>query len=92
MRRFLDMEDDDPLLSVVNVIDVFLVMIVLLLIVVAQREAAYHAASEGGVVSERSEALERFVSSGTLGEGQGVRAGTTYRLPDGSLVLVPDDD
>lgn len=95
MRRFLDSEEsDDPILSVVNVIDVFLVIVVMLLIVVAQSSAtALEDATlrEGGeTVAETAEQLDRYERSGEIGEGEGVRAGTTYRLQDGSLVFVPD--
>lgn len=97
MRRFLDAEEsDDPILSVVNVIDVFLVIVVMLLIVVAQSSATTLEAvsqHEGGeTISEAAERLERYERSGEIGEGEGVRAGTTYRLQDGSLVFVPDSD
>lgn len=95
MRRFLDSEDhDDPMLSVVNVIDVFLVIVVLLLIMVARTssEALEDAANRGGdIVPQAMETLERYETSGEMGEGTGVRAGTTYRLDDGTMVFVPDE-
>jgi len=96
MRRFLDAdESDDPILSVVNVIDVFLVIIVVLLIMVAQSsfmsEQEAIADASGDVIPREAEAMERYESTGDIGEGQGVRAGTTYRLDDGSLVFVPEE-
>lgn len=36
--------------------------------------------------------MERFETTGAIGEGKGVVAGTTYRLEDGSLVFVPGDE
>ena len=36
------------------------------------------------------EELTRYESSGQIGEGQGVKAGITYRLPDGRMVYVPE--
>jgi len=93
MRRYLDAdESDDPMLSVVNVIDVFLVIVVMLLIVVAQQTAAlFDATSAGATLPDTSETLEKYESSGEMGEGTGVRAGTTYRLQDGTLVFVADN-
>ncbi len=36
------------------------------------------------------EKLERYTSTDQMGEGGGVKAGVTYRLPDGNLVYVPE--
>lgn len=36
------------------------------------------------------EKLERYSSTDQVGEGGGVKAGTTYRLPNGDLVYVPE--
>lgn len=96
MRRFLDSEDyDDPMLSVVNVIDVFLVIVVMLLIVVARSSVAALEKSSvedsGQIVPKDIETLERYETNGEMGEGTGVKAGTTYRLEDGTMVFVPDE-
>lgn len=87
IRQRLDDEgDDDPLLSLVNLIDVFLVLVAALLLAAARDPAA-------GAARRVAEAkkVERFQgeSETTSAEG-GVRAGTAYRLPDGSLVVVPE--
>ncbi|HRH74552.1 DUF2149 domain-containing protein [Zoogloea sp.] len=87
IRQRLDDEgDDDPLLSLVNLIDVFLVLVAALLLAVARDPAS-------GASRRVAEAkkVERFQGEGatTSVEG-GVRAGTAYRLPDGSLVVVPE--
>ncbi|WP_018871030.1 MULTISPECIES: DUF2149 domain-containing protein [unclassified Thioalkalivibrio] len=97
MSRFLDSEEEaDPILSVVNIVDVFLVIIVVLLIMVAQSAASeiqdVDSAEQGEVVPETMEELDRYESSGEIGEGQGVRAGTTYQLEDGTMVFVPDEN
>ena len=34
--------------------------------------------------------LTRYESSGEMGEGQGARAGVTYRLDDGRMIYVPE--
>lgn len=101
-HRFLDMdEDDDPMLSVVNVVDVFLVLIAILLIIVASNPLNPFSEERVVVVTNPGEdnmtmtikegsELTRYESSDEIGEGQGVRAGVTYRLPDGSFVYVPE--
>jgi hypothetical protein len=80
-------EGDDPLLSLVNLIDVFLVLVAALLLALARMPPA----GPGGRVLPDSPKAERFQGEGaaTTAEG-GVRAGTAYRLPDGSLVVVPE--
>lgn len=96
MRRFLDGdEQDDPMLSVVNVVDVFLVIVAMLLVMVAQSGVMspedVRQDSDGMTVPRDSTTLERFETNGEMGEGTGVKAGTTYRLADGSLVFVPEE-
>ena len=34
--------------------------------------------------------LKRYQASGEIGEGQGSRAGVTYRLADGRMIYVPE--
>ena len=100
-RRFLDHEDEDPILSVVNLIDLFLVITVILLIIIV-RNPLNPFASDNVVIVENpgeddmritiknGEELTRYESSGEMGEGQGTKAGVTYRLPDGKMVYVPE--
>lgn len=99
--RFLDHDDDDPILSVVNLIDLFLVITVILLIIVV-RNPLNPFSSENVVVVENpgednmtitikdGEELTRYESNGTIGEGDGIKAGVTYKLPDGKMVYVPE--
>ncbi|MBV1882414.1 MAG: DUF2149 domain-containing protein [Pseudomonadales bacterium] len=101
-RRFSDHEDDDdPILSVVNLIDLFLVITVVLLIIIA-RNPLNPFASEDVVVIENpgqenmtitvkeGEEITRYESSGDIGEGNGIKAGITYKLPDGKMIYVPE--
>lgn len=100
--RFLDHDDaDDPILSVVNLIDLFLVVIGVLMVVIV-RNPLNPFASDNVVVVENpgkadmritvkdGEELSRYEANGQIGEGQGVKAGITYRLPDGRMVYVPE--
>jgi hypothetical protein len=95
-------DHDDPILSVVNLIDVFLVIIAVLLIVVIENPLNPFAADDVVVIRspgtdememivKQGEALTHFRSSGEIGEGKGIRAGVTYRLEDGSLIYVPEE-
>lgn len=96
MRFLHEHDSDDPILSVVNLIDVFLVIIAVLMIIVAQSprsmqaDRAAEAAADGRPAPKPGEELTRYSTRGEIGEGQGVRAGTAYRLPDGRLIYVPD--
>lgn len=102
--RFLDQEDaDDPLLSVVNLVDLFLVIIGVLMVVIVTNPMNPFSAENVVVVENPGEAdmritvkkgeeLTRYESAGEIGEGQGIRAGTTYRLSDGRLIYVPEDE
>lgn len=95
-------DSDDPILSVVNIIDIFLVIIAALLITVAQNPLL-NAFSQPDVtvitnpgkpsmemVVKQGEKIERYKSSGQIGEGDGDKAGTAYRMKDGSIVYVPE--
>ena len=100
-HRFLDQEDDDPILSVVNLIDLFLVISVILLVILV-RNPLNPFSSNSVVVIENpgeddmtitikaGEELTRYESSGEIGEGQGVKAGVAYRLPNGKMIYVPE--
>jgi hypothetical protein len=101
MRFLHDDDSDDPILSVVNLIDVFLVIVALLMIIVAQSQRSMSDTQADGVaqaagandrhpVMKPGEELTRYSTRGEISEGQGVRAGTAYRLPDGRLIYVPD--
>lgn len=100
--NILDDDDgDDPILSVVNIVDVFLVIIAVLLIAVIENPLNPFATQDviviknpgkpdmGMVVKEGNE-LKEYKSSGQIGEGQGAKAGTAYRLKNGSMVYVPE--
>jgi hypothetical protein len=94
-------EGDDPILSVVNLIDVFLVIIAALLIAVAQSPANPFSAENVTVIKnpgqpdmeitmKEGQKITRYQSKGNIGSGDGTKAGVAYRLKDGSMVYVPE--
>ncbi|GIX23576.1 MULTISPECIES: DUF2149 domain-containing protein [Caldimonas] len=86
-------EDDDPMSSAINLVDVFLVLVVALLIAVSmarQHEAMAEGDAAPDLVVREPGREVRYRGSGSTGEGQGVRAGVAYRLRDGSIVYVPE--
>lgn len=100
-----DAEADDPLLSVINLIDVFLVLIAALLLTVASNPLNPYSRDkitvirnagqpDMEIITRDGQKIERFRADGqskTVQAGhQGVRAGTAYRMGDGSLLYVPD--
>ncbi len=96
-----DAEDDDPILSVVNIVDVFLVVIAVLLIAIAENPINPFVTQNAVVIKNPGEAnmelvvkkgneLKQYKASGQIGEGEGAKAGTAYRLKDGTMVYVPE--
>jgi hypothetical protein len=39
---------------------------------------------------KKGEKIERYKSSGQIGQGEGAKAGTAYRMKDGGIVYVPE--
>ena len=95
-------ENDDPILSVVNLIDIFLVIIAALVITVAQnplvnpfRQQDVTVITDPGkpgmqIVVRSGEKVERYQARGAIGTGDGEKAGVAYRMKDGSIVYVPE--
>lgn len=97
-------ESEDPILSVVNLIDIFLVIIAALLVTVAQNPML-NAFSKQDVtviadpgkpsmemIVKKGEKIEHYKASGSIGQGEGEKAGVAYRMKDGSIVYVPEDE
>lgn len=93
-------DDDDPMLSAVNLVDVFLVLVVALLTAVAVQtqtsanESVSIIRNPGQpdmevVVREQGKEV-RFKGAGSAAQGQGVRAGVAYKLEDGNIVYIPE--
>jgi hypothetical protein len=98
--RILDDEDTDPMLSAINLVDVFLVAMVILMIAIMNHPLAEFANSDFSLIRDegkptmeiivkKGEKLTRFQATGTSSEGNGMKAGTAYRMNDGSMVYVP---
>ncbi|MDN3380572.1 MULTISPECIES: DUF2149 domain-containing protein [unclassified Pseudoalteromonas] len=102
--RFLDSDEaDDPILSVVNLVDLFLVIIGILLVVIATNPLSPFVDKDVVVIEnpgkadmkitvKQGEKLTRYESNGEIGEGQGTKAGETYQMEDGSLIYVPSTE
>ncbi|WP_370979433.1 DUF2149 domain-containing protein [Agaribacterium sp. ZY112] len=101
--KLLD-EDEaiNPALSVVNLVDVFLVLVAALLIAIAQNPMNPFLDENVTVIKnpgqedmeliiKNGETIESYKSSGEIGNGEGVKAGVAYRMGDGSIVYVPED-
>ena len=93
-------DDEDPILSAVNLVDVFLVLVVALLVAVAastQRQAQEgvtvirNAGQPDMEIVVREQGREvRYKGQGGAADANGVRAGVAYQLKDGSMVYVPE--
>lgn len=99
--RFLDEEDNDPMLSVVNLIDLFLVIMAMLMVMIAQNPLSPFSDKQVTVIENPGQAdmrilvkdgkeLKEYTASGEMGKGEGARAGVTYRLNDGRMIYVPE--
>ncbi|WP_300288869.1 DUF2149 domain-containing protein [Nitrosomonas sp.] len=95
--------DDDPILSVVNLIDIFLVIIAALLITIVQNplinpfsQKDVTVIVDAGkpsmeMIIKKGETIEHYKASGEIGAGDGQKAGVAYRMQDGSMIYVPED-
>lgn len=102
MKFLEDPETDDPILSVVNLIDLFLVIIAALLVTVAQNPMLNPFTKQDvtvivdpgkptmEVLVKQGKKMERYKASNQIGRGEGEKIGIAYRLRDGSMVYVPE--
>ena len=102
MKFLQETDNDDPMLSVVNLIDIFLVIIAALLITVAQNplinpfnQQDVTVITDPGkptmeVLIKKGEKIEKYKASGEIGGGDGEKAGVAYKMKDGSMVYVPE--
>ena len=96
MRLLEDSDADDPILSVVNLIDVFLVVIAALLLTVANNPLNPFSAEQVTVIKnpgkpnmeiviKDGEKLEHYKSNGDIGQGEGAKAGHLSYLGDAEI-------
>lgn len=99
--RFLEEEDDNPMHSVINLIDIFLVVIAALLIIISQNPLNPFSSDDVTVIKnagkedmqimvKKGKEIKKYESKGNIGEGNGVKAGVSYKMQDGSFVYIPD--
>ncbi len=102
MKLLLDEDEGlNPMLSVANLVDVFLVVIAALLITIAQNPLSPFTADNVTVIKnagqpnmemivKKGEKIEHYKSNGEVGQGEGMRAGVAYQMKDGSMIYVPE--
>lgn len=101
LRILQDDDELDPILSVVNLVDVFLVTIGALMMVIAMNPLNPFGDDKAVVVKNPGDAnmemiikngkkIESYKATDKIGAGEGARAGIAYRLKDGSFVYVPE--
>lgn len=101
MRLLDEDESINPALSIVNLVDVFLVLVAALLIAIAQNPLnpfldenvtviKNPGAENMEVLVKEGEKIESYKSTGNIGSGEGVKAGTAYKMQDGSIIYVPE--
>lgn len=100
--RFLEEDEElNPIVSAVNLVDVFLVIIAALLIALAQNPLNVFSADDVTVVKnagkpnmevivKEGKEIKQYKSTGDIGSGEGMRAGIAYKMADGSFVYVPE--
>ena len=85
----------------VNAAVVFLVIIAILFIIVMENPLNPFTQDKVVVIKNPGEAnmemtikqgekMEKYKSTGQIGQGEGTKAGVTYQLKDGSFVYVPE--
>ncbi|MDR1040046.1 MAG: DUF2149 domain-containing protein [Deltaproteobacteria bacterium] len=98
-------EADDPMLAVINLIDIFLVFIVAVLIsflsamglqdlLDKDSEVSVVKRSSNGemtLITKKASKIEAVKITQSEAEGKGVRLGVAYQLEDGTMVYLPDD-
>ena len=93
--------DNDPMASVANLFDIALVFIVALLFALMARfgqdilrkpSAKVDDAGKMEILTKQGKKIRHLKQSNEKAEGRGVRLGTAYRLEDGTVVYVPENE
>ncbi|MDR2354024.1 MAG: DUF2149 domain-containing protein [Deltaproteobacteria bacterium] len=99
-------EADDPMLAVINLIDIFLVFIVAVLIsflsamglqdlLDRNSEVSVVKRSADGeltLITKKAAKIEAVKITRSEAEGKGTRLGVAYQLEDGTMVYLPDEE
>jgi len=102
--KFLNEDEElNPIVSAINLVDVFLVIIAALLIALAQNPLNVFASENVTLIKnpgqpnmemivKQGREITQYKSNGEMGTGDGVRAGTAYKMADGNLIYVPESN
>lgn len=101
MRLLDEDEGINPALSIVNLVDVFLVLVAALLIAIAQNPLSPFLAEDVTIIKnegkdnmeiiiKKGDVIESFKSEGKTGSGMGKKTGTAYEMADGSIIYVKE--
>ncbi len=102
LSKILDEDEDlNPMLSVINLIDVLLVLVAALLIIIIQNPLNPFSQDEVTVIKnpgqanmemviKKGEEIEHYKASDAIGQGEGIKAGVAYQMKDGSFIYVPE--
>lgn len=93
-RRWHHDQDDDPLAGLVNLFDLWIVVVVALILVLAN-SASSQLRKEQQTASDSQDRpnlvpIPSFRESDSELTGKGTRLGTAYRLENGQIVYAPD--
>ena len=102
---FRPREADDPMNSIANLLDIFLVFIVALMVAFlsvfhmqdllsSESNVTIMKESSDGeitVITKKAAKIEAVKITRSEAEGKGVRLGVAYKLEDGSMVYMPDE-
>lgn len=98
--RVLSEDDTDPMLSSVNLVDVFMVAMVMMAISLLSHPTLVLKNDDYTIIRNPGEPtmeitvkdgkrLAQFQATGSSSEGNGVKAGIAYQMNDGTMVYVP---
>lgn len=98
-RRWDREDDDDPLASMVNLFDLWIVVVVALIIALLGTNASQNAIDNTELAGQQDapipselQQLPRFQKVDSSLTGRGERLGSAYRLETGEVVYVPDEN
>lgn len=88
-------QDDDPLSGLVNLFDLWIVVVVALILMLVQSADQWSAPTaqspqNSQAVSENLVEMRKFRETDSQLTGRGIRLGTAYRLQSGEIVYAPD--